>query len=264
MHHVSATPKKLGYSIQIPRRVLSMGETLDVDVTFLATPGDSRLRMMNASLRSLVQYVSSENVAARAKFPRPLAEIAQTFPLVKVGHGVSDPFSHRLHLRIDPGLALASFESPLISVRTIFHLQIYLDDDSEIPNVSFECPVVVVSTPTDQSHSPHPLMTRFRRSDSSFHYSPQSTINSSNEPPSPMSLPQPRIPVPAANPIHPPRNHSLNVMLSQPPAGAGTPATHSPSRDQSCFSALLSELEALEISSAETRIVVEDGQLDFE
>ncbi|KAI9352870.1 hypothetical protein BDR26DRAFT_914334 [Obelidium mucronatum] len=143
-HQVAASAEKIGYSVQIAKRILAIGDQLEVNIMIQSTPEGTRLRSMNASLRPVASYANKDNYGAHAVFPRPLSETAETFPLVQVDS--NEPVTRKLFLHIDPEIALASFESALISVKTIFRLQVTLDN-SETPNVVWEVPVVVVAQP---------------------------------------------------------------------------------------------------------------------
>ncbi|KAJ3237830.1 hypothetical protein HDU81_008933 [Chytriomyces hyalinus] len=132
---------KVGYSLEIPKRVVTVGETLEVNLTITKTPGDAKLRMVYATVRPVVACHNSDGIAGHVTFPRPLSEMTQMFPLVKVESG--EVVGRKLFLLIDPALAQCSFESNIISAKTAFRLQIVLDD-SETPNVSVEVPIVVI------------------------------------------------------------------------------------------------------------------------
>ncbi|KAJ3020356.1 UNVERIFIED_CONTAM: polar growth protein [Siphonaria sp. JEL0065] len=154
VHEVAGSSERVGYSVQIPRRILTVGEQLEVNLLIKSTPEGTRLRSLNASLRVSANYINSANVSFPAKFPRPLAETSELFPLVAVGGnaGVS-PISRKFLLEIDPELALASFEAPLISVKTLFSLDIIIDN-SETPNISYELPVVLIPSHVDKEIRP--------------------------------------------------------------------------------------------------------------
>ncbi|KAI8843490.1 hypothetical protein BJ741DRAFT_704706 [Chytriomyces cf. hyalinus JEL632] len=135
---------KVSYSVDIQRRILSIGQTLEVDVTVLSTPNTAKLRSINASLRSAISYLNpDQSVGVQTKFPRPLSEISMDFPNIQVGSVGAAPIYRRLYLNVDPLLAQASMESPFISIKTLLRLQ-FLLDDSEVPNVQYDVPVVVV------------------------------------------------------------------------------------------------------------------------
>ncbi|KAJ3065281.1 hypothetical protein HDU98_011344, partial [Podochytrium sp. JEL0797] len=143
-HQTAATGDKVGYSVQIPRRILVVGETLEVNLGITETPGDARLRMFNASLRTVASYLSIDNTGAQAPIPRPLSEMSQSFPLIKIGgEDGTEPLMRRLFLLVDPEIAQPSLESALISVKTVLRLEIILDD-SETPNAHYEIPIVLV------------------------------------------------------------------------------------------------------------------------
>ncbi|KAI9352868.1 hypothetical protein BDR26DRAFT_849985 [Obelidium mucronatum] len=151
-HQVASSDEKIGYSVQIPKRILSIGERLEVNVMIFSTPGDAKLRLFNASLRPVAQYMSPNNYGAHGTFPRPLAEVTETFNLVQVGDG-AEPIVRHFFLDVDPAIALASLESPLISIKTVFRLQVTLDN-SETPNSVWELPVVVLPVSTTESKKP--------------------------------------------------------------------------------------------------------------
>ncbi|KAJ3097242.1 hypothetical protein HK100_005401 [Physocladia obscura] len=152
-HKALGTSAKVGLTITLRRRIVAIGDNLEVGLSIFDTPGTTRLRSFSASLRSVMLFLNDDNRGAQAPVTRPLSEVTQTFPLIRVGRhhgavagagdGFVDQISQRLFLLIDPEVAKASMESPLISIRTLLRLQITLDD-SETPNVSFEVPIVVV------------------------------------------------------------------------------------------------------------------------
>ncbi|KAJ3010064.1 UNVERIFIED_CONTAM: hypothetical protein HDU68_002356, partial [Siphonaria sp. JEL0065] len=111
--------------------------------TLHTTPGDCKLRSMTASLRNQIAYTNQEQFAVQAKMPRPLSEMSQTFPMISVKPGITDPIVRRLYLAVDQDLARASLESALISIKTILRLQIVLDN-SETPNINLEIPIVII------------------------------------------------------------------------------------------------------------------------
>ncbi|KAI9352864.1 hypothetical protein BDR26DRAFT_849978 [Obelidium mucronatum] len=132
-----ATVEKLGVSVFVPKRILGVGENVELQVTIHTTPGNTKLRSMNASLRSVISYVNQEQFAVLAKMPRPIAEMSQTFPMLSVRPGHSDPIVRRIYLHLDPLIAKASLESPLISIKTVLRFQVVLDN-SETPNIHLE------------------------------------------------------------------------------------------------------------------------------
>ncbi|KAJ3237326.1 hypothetical protein HDU81_009662 [Chytriomyces hyalinus] len=143
-HQSDQVSDKVSYSVDIQRRILSIGQTLEADVTVLSTPNMTKLRSINASLRSSISYMNpDQSVGVQSKFPRPLSEISMDFPNIQVGAMGAGPIYRRLYLTVDPLLAQASMESPFISIKTILRLHILLDD-SEVPNVQYDVPVVVV------------------------------------------------------------------------------------------------------------------------
>ncbi|KAJ3096541.1 hypothetical protein HK100_005539, partial [Physocladia obscura] len=136
---------KIQYSIHLPKRIVTIGDEVEVQITILSTPGNFKLRMMNAALRPVISYLNENNIAVQARFPRPLSEMSQPWsPQVKIGgsNGI-DPIVRRIYLRVDPELAQASLESSLISIKTILRVELILDS-SETPNISEEVPLVIL------------------------------------------------------------------------------------------------------------------------
>ncbi|KAJ3139073.1 U3 snoRNP protein [Physocladia obscura] len=183
-----------------------VGDSVEVNLTIAATPGSGRLRKLNASLRPIVAFLNDDKVAARATFPRPMSEWNETFSNLLVVTP-NNPLIRQFHLLVDPEIAQATFESPLISVKTILRLQI-TTEDSEVPNVSKEFPIVVVP-PISSENSSSTVLTTLQRTESIME-SPNFAFSSINSrisadiiPP----LPSPSIPLPTSSTIrssHPP------------------------------------------------------------
>ncbi|KAJ3081069.1 hypothetical protein HDU99_006660 [Rhizoclosmatium hyalinum] len=150
---LEGTADKVGFSLHIPQRIVTIGDSVELHVTINSTPQDARLRMLNCQLRNVVSCLNSEGFAVQQKFPRPLSEVSQPFNLVSVTPGYSDPIVRRLYFTVDPQIALQSLESPLVSSRSILRVQIVLDT-SETPNVSMEIPIVVVPRNTEGYEPP--------------------------------------------------------------------------------------------------------------
>ncbi|KAI8616000.1 hypothetical protein BC830DRAFT_1119885 [Chytriomyces sp. MP71] len=179
MHHQGEkADDKVEFSVEIQKRILTIGDTLEVDVIIHSTPKDTRIRSISASLRSIVAYINvSSNIGSQAKVPRPLSEMSQAFPLLKVGNGGVEPIARRVFLLVDPELAVASFESPFISSKTIFRLEIIIDDN-ETPNISYEVPIVAVPQP---GRPTQPLLEseRYRHPYESPQLNPRRSLSSS-------------------------------------------------------------------------------------
>ncbi|KAJ3208264.1 hypothetical protein HDU82_002719 [Entophlyctis luteolus] len=139
VHQGDVTADKVQFSVETPRRIVSIGETFEMYLRIISIPEGTRLRLFNASLRTVAQYLNQDGRGATAKFPRPLAEASETFPLIQV----QEPLIRSLKLIVDKEIGQCSFESSLISVKTIFRLEIILSD-SETPNISYEVPIVVL------------------------------------------------------------------------------------------------------------------------
>ncbi|ORY48102.1 hypothetical protein BCR33DRAFT_714532 [Rhizoclosmatium globosum] len=149
LHPFEPSDEKVGCTVQMPRRIVQMGDTMEVNIAITSTPGDARIRSLAVSLRTSLRFLTNQQHltqarGAQAPVARPLCELNESFNLVKVGgeDGVRQ-IVRQIPIYVDPTIAQVSFESPLISVKTIFRLQIILDD-SETPNISYEVPVVVL------------------------------------------------------------------------------------------------------------------------
>ncbi|KAJ3020351.1 UNVERIFIED_CONTAM: polar growth protein [Siphonaria sp. JEL0065] len=224
---------KVHYNLSIPRVIVAVGDNLEVNLEITSTPANTKLRSIHASLRPVVSYVNADNIAARLPLPRPMAEISESFPLVQVGVGGIDRITRRFYLEVDPEVAEPSFESPLISVRSILRIQITIDN-SEVPNISREFPVVVLprlANPELSYKNPpaSPSGSSLARTDSildtSF-FRGASIDNSvrSRSPTSFIALPNAEIPLPkpSANsaPVLPPKQSTVNptrIQQSQVP-----------------------------------------------
>ncbi|KAI9352873.1 hypothetical protein BDR26DRAFT_914337 [Obelidium mucronatum] len=210
---VAGTSDKVGYSVRIPKRTVQPGESLEVNISINSTPGDTKLRLINASLRPAVTYFKDDKTPSLAKFPRPLSEMSQSFPLVKIGGATGcEPIQRRLFLLVDPDVAVGSLDSPLVSVKTMFRLQI-TTDNSEFANITCEIPILIVPHLKEESMPLSPSLQladtppRFSgpayspRSDSISHGSPTlqaypSSIASSRQySVQSLSLPEPRLPL---------------------------------------------------------------------
>ncbi|KAI9352871.1 hypothetical protein BDR26DRAFT_914335 [Obelidium mucronatum] len=253
-HHSPASNEKIGYVLQLPKRVLTMGESVEADISIFSTPKHSTLSSISATLHSIAHYVNQDNRGAQAKSPRPLSEVNHVFPKQTIVTA-SDPVVHRLQLLVDPSLALASFESPLISVKTFLRLTISLDN-SNAPNIQHEIPIVVVSPFSTNLQTGSPFNTPIRpklaemaplspmpqlltptRSSESTTSTDHSTEFS--------TLPDARLPIP---PITlPKRNVSLKVQ--SPPLGHhSNNHSNNNSNYSEQFSYLLSQLDEVGIS----------------
>ncbi|KAJ3158467.1 hypothetical protein HK101_001314, partial [Irineochytrium annulatum] len=186
-HNAPFSSEKCSYSINVPTRTLQPGECLTADVAISSTPDGASIRLVNASLRSVCEYTGSER-ASQVKFPRPLSEAAESVG-VPIPPG-SQPWSRRFSLLVDPSIAKASCESPLISIKTFFRFEIVLDT-SEVPNVAVEVPIVVV-----------PMM-----------YDPNRVEPSTKSTPSPYGSSQPSPPV-----VYPTTPNSLSGSAKSSPS----------------------------------------------
>ncbi|KAJ3237327.1 hypothetical protein HDU81_009663 [Chytriomyces hyalinus] len=142
---VHATADTAAYTVHLQSATVLVGASVEVDLGIFQTPGHTKLRMFRASLRLAGTFTNDqENTTGNAKYPRPLSEVSQAFPLVKIGGiGGSEPVRRQFQLYVDPELATPTFEAPLISIKTVLRLEIILDN-SESANVTVEVPILVV------------------------------------------------------------------------------------------------------------------------
>ncbi|KAI9352878.1 hypothetical protein BDR26DRAFT_914341 [Obelidium mucronatum] len=151
IHPIEKSETKLGCTVHFPRRIVQLGDTVEVNLAITSTPGDARIRSMTVSLRPVLSYLNNHKHLA-------VARVTESFPLLKIGGDDGlEPIMRQIPLYVDPAVGQASFESPLISVKTMFRLQIILDD-SETPNVAWEVPIVVL--PPLKESLPPPVATR--------------------------------------------------------------------------------------------------------
>ncbi|KAJ3074637.1 hypothetical protein HDU99_001699 [Rhizoclosmatium hyalinum] len=161
---VVASPSECAYSLQIPTTVVTIGDVLEVNLVISSTPENARLRSMSASLNIAAGFSSAKTTvgwnhkstneeATYAHFPRPVAEVAENFQLLKVGGtGGVEPLVRRIQLPIDPQctvLALTGFDS----VNTLLRLQI-TTVNSDVPNIYLEVPIIVLPQPRVGSDGP--------------------------------------------------------------------------------------------------------------
>ncbi|KAJ3071391.1 hypothetical protein HDU98_005421 [Podochytrium sp. JEL0797] len=206
---VKGTADKCGFSIVIPHSVVSPGDSLEVQVMIHSTPGNSKLRVINSSLRGpLMSYQNADKHSSMAKLSRPLSEVSESFPLLNIG-GVegSESVVRRVLLYVDPELALPSLEAPLLSVSTVFRLSV-TTDTSEFHNISVDVPIRVVPHTKEsaalrlqltdgamRTSAPHSA-----RTDTSSMYSPTlshfqgSAASSRHQSIHSLNLPEPRLP----------------------------------------------------------------------
>ncbi|KAJ3113992.1 hypothetical protein HK100_001828 [Physocladia obscura] len=174
-HSFDGSSEQIGCTITLPRRVVTLGDAVEVNVVIHWTPPGTTLRSMMVSLRPVVSYLSNVQHLTQARgavapVPRPLSEVVETFPLLVVdGREGSETILRQLYLDVDPTLAMASFESSLISCRTVLRIQMILDN-SETPNISYEVPIVVLPNPKDSSYTMPPELRILHKSRSQHVY----------------------------------------------------------------------------------------------
>ncbi|KAJ1545579.1 hypothetical protein HK405_007829, partial [Cladochytrium tenue] len=217
VHQADPTDAKCGYAIHLPIRVVRPGEVVTADVELHSTPAGSKIRLISASLRSTKEYLGAENRAALVKFPRPLSEASEN-----IGAAVpsrSQALTRRFTLIVDKDIAQPSLESPLISIKTFFRLEVVLDT-SETPNVAIEVPLVVIPADAPQQQPVEPAF--------------QMEASSHMLPPYPADLPHPNHSVAktqhpvvrrSTTPPFPPQDY----VYSQQNSGASPAVPDSPS-----------------------------------
>ncbi|KAI9352867.1 hypothetical protein BDR26DRAFT_849984 [Obelidium mucronatum] len=227
-----ANADKVHYTVSIPKVIVAVGENLEVNLDISSTPADTRLRTIQVSLRPIVSYVNVDRISAHLPFPRPMSEITESFPLVQVGNGGIESVKRKLFLEVDGTIAQPSFESPLISVRSILRIQITIDN-SEVPNISKEFPIVVLpqlANPELSFNTPGAAATRGTPTrmesilDSPWSRGVSIDSHPNNNPsirsrsPTSFVLPNPEIPLPNRNQpsgVLPPSQHTLSPTPSQ-------------------------------------------------
>ncbi|KAJ3208263.1 hypothetical protein HDU82_002718 [Entophlyctis luteolus] len=132
--------EKAGFKVFVPNRVTTIGGEISVEITIFSTPPNAKLRLITATMRPQITYLSSDKIGVQATFPRPLADWSQ---IVNKSIDSSEPIIRKIFLTADPEMASVSFKSVLISVETVLRVQIILDT-SETPNVSVEIPIVLL------------------------------------------------------------------------------------------------------------------------
>ncbi|KAJ3106580.1 hypothetical protein HK100_003710 [Physocladia obscura] len=141
---VAPSADRAAFRVALARTTLQIGDLVDATIEVRATPASARLRLLSASLRLLASYRNAHGDLVLAKAPRPLSEVAQNFQMLRIDStAASEAVVRRVQLAVDPELALPTLESPLISIQTVFRLEIILDN-SEAPNVSFDVPITIV------------------------------------------------------------------------------------------------------------------------
>ncbi|KAI8617898.1 hypothetical protein BC830DRAFT_54473 [Chytriomyces sp. MP71] len=228
MHQADPSADKCAFNIQLPTRCAVIGDALEVNLGILQTPGNTKLRLFRASLRLNATYTDDqENKTGQAKFPRPLSELSQSFPLVKVGGmGGVDPIYNKFHLAVDPEMAQASFESVLISVKTILRVDIVLDN-SEAPNILLEIPIIIL-----------PQLKARRGSDQDRVFSMVSRVD---------SVPDSLHSMQSLTTDLSKRSNSMGLLSPISPASPPWPTENSYARQK--MNMLMSEIEALELAS---------------
>ncbi|KAJ3251109.1 hypothetical protein HDU77_006138 [Chytriomyces hyalinus] len=150
-HSVPLSDEKVGFTVKFPKKVVAIGEALQVEVTITSTPNMIRLRSLYACLKVVASYRNEQDVS-HSVFSRPVAETTRGLNLARVGgtHG-GEPIKLRLSLPVEEEAgAKASIESPLVTLRTMLRLQL-VTDDSDTPNTSLEFPVLVLPSVANQT-----------------------------------------------------------------------------------------------------------------
>ncbi|ORY39921.1 hypothetical protein BCR33DRAFT_853050 [Rhizoclosmatium globosum] len=292
---VPATSGMCSYSLQIPKTVLVVGETLVVNLTIGSTPENARLQSVSTSLNIAAgfstakttvgfNHSSTNKEATFARFPRPVGEVLDTFPSLKVGGvGGVEPVVRRYELYIDPEVALPSFGSQLIAINTIFRLQITTDDG--IPNVHLEVPVVVLPQAVNRTVVPSNPVNLWSPTSSTTSRTTQPAPSPSASPslrPTPLPSPAPGmnissrqyqqvaplptqpvyqvVPIlrsPPLSPVTSQRSQQTDRVTSLPPSYEETPNTETEiqrlNNEQAKLTELLAEIQRFELSQSPPR-----------
>ncbi|ORY48109.1 hypothetical protein BCR33DRAFT_714539 [Rhizoclosmatium globosum] len=152
-HEGNDVADRIYYTLTIPKLIVYIGDAVEVNLVILSTPVGTRLRKIHITLNPIVAYQNNDRVANRATFPRPMAEIVQGFDLLPIGNdGGAEPLRQQYFLDVDAEIAPCTFESPLISSKTFLRLEMTLDN-SEVPNIVKEIPIIVLPRLTTDAAS---------------------------------------------------------------------------------------------------------------
>ncbi|KAJ3076473.1 hypothetical protein HDU98_002917 [Podochytrium sp. JEL0797] len=150
-HEVPPTQEKCGCNLFVPSRTFHAGEQVTAELSVFSTPQNIKLRMIHVSIRTEIRYIGAQNRESTFRLPRPLSEFNETFSLLQINYGEA-PLQRKLVLFIDPSIAQASLDSPLIQIKTRFQVQI-ICDNSETPNITLHVPLTVLPPFSDNDAS---------------------------------------------------------------------------------------------------------------
>ncbi|KAI8617892.1 hypothetical protein BC830DRAFT_54367 [Chytriomyces sp. MP71] len=162
-HHTdpAQNESRIIYSISMQRRVLLVGQSLEVDVVIHSTTDSVLISTITASLHQTLTYLCLSNGSntsgkgVQAKLHRSISATSESFkPPVAVTRRAGNPIEsifRRFYLYVDPQHADGCFESPLISVKTAFRLDIVPTGLSNSANVSIDIPVIIVPLTAEQA-----------------------------------------------------------------------------------------------------------------
>ncbi|KAJ3202090.1 hypothetical protein HK099_001996, partial [Clydaea vesicula] len=151
-HHLPFTMGKCDVILDIPKRILSPKEYLSADVLIRSIPAGKSLRYVDVSLRSTLELKGPHGIGSIVNFTRPLSEerdIPYSQPDGK-RLSITGEWKKNFKLMVDETLAKPTINSLLFSVKTVFRVEIVLDDNP-IPNVVFEIPVTILSLQENNS-----------------------------------------------------------------------------------------------------------------
>ncbi|KAJ1542356.1 hypothetical protein HK405_010033 [Cladochytrium tenue] len=154
------TQTRCGYDVRLSTRVLRPGDALVVDVCVFGLPKNTNVRILSASLRAVRLFFGPDNKNHQVRLPRPMDESSELFSSASGAASSGSFFStsgnapgggeltRRFTMVVDRAVAPPSMESPLISVRSFFRLEVVLDN-TETPNVLADFPVIILPPEDD-------------------------------------------------------------------------------------------------------------------
>ncbi|KAJ3391272.1 hypothetical protein HDU92_009132 [Lobulomyces angularis] len=147
-HHLPFSAGKCDVHLDIPKRILCPTEYLAAEVFIKSIPIGRTLRYVDVSLRSTFELKGPHGIKAVVHFGRPLSEDRDIPQCLVEGKRVSvtKNWKKSFKLLVDgtlKTLAVPTVTSQLFSIKTVFRLEIVLDDNP-IPNVIVEFPVTIL------------------------------------------------------------------------------------------------------------------------
>ncbi|KAJ1565443.1 hypothetical protein HK405_012344, partial [Cladochytrium tenue] len=160
LHRSEPTQARCGFDVRLSTRVLRPGDSLVVDVCVFGLPKNTNVRILAASLRAVKLFFGPDNKNHQVRLPRPMDEASELFSSASGAASGGASFStsgttpdggelaRRFTMVVDRAVAVPSMESPLISVRSFFRLEVVLDN-TETPNVLADFPVIILPPEDD-------------------------------------------------------------------------------------------------------------------